>query len=182
MTSKQRAYLKSLANPIDPILHVGKGGISDTLIKQADDALQILVAGKGIVGDNAHSAQIHGILQVTAFKGALADDLHIVLAAEGNLLQRGTAIKCAVLDGVQGRGQNHFLQTGGFSEGMLRDHGDTFGNPELFQSRTAFKGTGVVAVAVVVAGGIVGIVIQYGGPSGRIANFTQFCAVIESSC
>lgn len=40
MTSKQRAYLKSLANSIDPILHVGKGGISDALIKQADDALE----------------------------------------------------------------------------------------------------------------------------------------------
>lgn len=40
MTSKQRAYLKGLANNIDPILHVGKGGIGDTLIKQADDALE----------------------------------------------------------------------------------------------------------------------------------------------
>ena len=40
MTSKQRAYLKSLANNIDPILHVGKGGIGDALIKQADDALE----------------------------------------------------------------------------------------------------------------------------------------------
>jgi len=40
MTSKQRAYLKSLANGIDPILHVGKGGIGDALIKQADDALE----------------------------------------------------------------------------------------------------------------------------------------------
>lgn len=40
MTSKQRAYLKSLSNSLDPILHVGKGGIGDTLIKQADDALE----------------------------------------------------------------------------------------------------------------------------------------------
>ena len=40
MTSKQRAYLKSLANSIDPILHIGKGGISDALVKQADDALE----------------------------------------------------------------------------------------------------------------------------------------------
>ncbi len=40
MTSKQRAYLKSLANSLDPIIHVGKGGIGDALIKQADDALE----------------------------------------------------------------------------------------------------------------------------------------------
>ena len=40
MTNKQRAYLKSLSNSLDPILHVGKGGIGDALIKQADDALE----------------------------------------------------------------------------------------------------------------------------------------------
>lgn len=40
MTSKQRAYLKGLANGIDPILHIGKSGIGETLINQADDALE----------------------------------------------------------------------------------------------------------------------------------------------
>lgn len=40
MTSKDRAYLRSLANTIEPILQVGKGGISDNLIKQVDDALE----------------------------------------------------------------------------------------------------------------------------------------------
>ncbi len=39
MTSKQRAYLRSLANHMEDILHVGKGGVSDTVCKQADDAL-----------------------------------------------------------------------------------------------------------------------------------------------
>ncbi|HAN44018.1 MAG TPA: ribosome assembly RNA-binding protein YhbY [Ruminococcaceae bacterium] len=39
LTSKQRAKLRALANPIDTIMQVGKGGIADTLIKQADDAL-----------------------------------------------------------------------------------------------------------------------------------------------
>ena len=39
LTSKQRAYLRGLANPLEPILHAGKGGVSDTLIRQADDAL-----------------------------------------------------------------------------------------------------------------------------------------------
>ena len=40
MTSKDRAYLRSLANTIEPIFQVGKGGISDNLIKQVDDALE----------------------------------------------------------------------------------------------------------------------------------------------
>ncbi len=40
MTSKDRAYLRSLANPIEPIFQIGKSGISDNLIKQLDDALE----------------------------------------------------------------------------------------------------------------------------------------------
>lgn len=40
MTSKQRAYLRSLANTLDPIFQIGKNGISDPLIKQLDDALE----------------------------------------------------------------------------------------------------------------------------------------------
>ena len=40
LTSKQRAQLRGLANSIDTILHVGKDGIGDNLVKQADDALE----------------------------------------------------------------------------------------------------------------------------------------------
>ncbi len=39
LTSKQRAFLRSLANEIDTILIVGKSGIGADIIKQADDAL-----------------------------------------------------------------------------------------------------------------------------------------------
>lgn len=40
MTSKQRAYLRSLANTIDSIFQIGKSGISDNLIAQLSDALE----------------------------------------------------------------------------------------------------------------------------------------------
>lgn len=40
MTSKQRAYLRGLANTIEPIFQIGKSGLSDNLIKQLDDALE----------------------------------------------------------------------------------------------------------------------------------------------
>ena len=40
MTSKERAYLRGLANTIDPIFQVGKGGISDVLIKQLNNAIE----------------------------------------------------------------------------------------------------------------------------------------------
>lgn len=40
MTSKQRAYLRGLANKLDAIFQIGKNGINDNLIKQLDDALE----------------------------------------------------------------------------------------------------------------------------------------------
>lgn len=48
LTSKQRAYLRGMANSIDTIVFVGKGGMSDEIIKQADDALTAreLIKGK----------------------------------------------------------------------------------------------------------------------------------------
>ena len=49
MTTKQRAYLRSLANNIEPILHIGKDGINDNLIKQAWDALEARELVKAVV-------------------------------------------------------------------------------------------------------------------------------------
>ena len=40
MTSKQRAYLRSMANTMDTILYVGKDGIVPGTVKQASDALE----------------------------------------------------------------------------------------------------------------------------------------------
>lgn len=40
MTSKERAYLRGLANSIDAIFQIGKGGISNNLITQLSDALE----------------------------------------------------------------------------------------------------------------------------------------------
>ena len=40
LTSKQRAQLRGVANSIDTIVHIGKDGISDNLVKQANDALE----------------------------------------------------------------------------------------------------------------------------------------------
>lgn len=52
LTSKQRAQLRSLANSIETILIVGKDGIGDNLVKQADDALEARELIKGKVLDN----------------------------------------------------------------------------------------------------------------------------------
>jgi RNA-binding protein len=40
LTSKQRAQLRGLANSMDTIVHIGKDGIGENLVKQANDALE----------------------------------------------------------------------------------------------------------------------------------------------
>ena len=40
MTSKERAYLRALANTMDPILHIGKEGVTQNVAQQAWDALE----------------------------------------------------------------------------------------------------------------------------------------------
>ena len=52
LSSKQRAQLRGLANSIDTILIVGKDGIGDNLVKQANDALEAREIIKGRVLDN----------------------------------------------------------------------------------------------------------------------------------
>ena len=52
LTSKQRAQLRGLANSIDTILQVGKDGIGENLIRQADEALEARELIKGRVLDN----------------------------------------------------------------------------------------------------------------------------------
>ncbi len=55
LTGKQRAYLRSMANTINPIIQVGKGGISENLIKQIDEALEARELVKITVLENSPS-------------------------------------------------------------------------------------------------------------------------------
>ena len=40
LTGKQRAQLRAMANELEPIVHIGKDGIGENLVKQANDALE----------------------------------------------------------------------------------------------------------------------------------------------
>ena len=53
LNSRQRAQLRGLANSIDTIIHIGKDGIGDNLIKQANDALEARELIKGKVLENS---------------------------------------------------------------------------------------------------------------------------------
>lgn len=40
LNSKQRAELRGMANSLEPIFQVGKGGVNDQLIRQVDETLE----------------------------------------------------------------------------------------------------------------------------------------------
>ncbi len=68
MTGKQRAKLRSMANLIQPVVYIGKEGITGSLLQEADNALKAREIVKGTIGRGC---------AVTAKEaaGALADAL-----------------------------------------------------------------------------------------------------------
>ncbi|MBQ3563597.1 MAG: ribosome assembly RNA-binding protein YhbY [Clostridia bacterium] len=71
LTSKQRAQLRGLANGMQAIFQVGKGGIGDALIKQVDDALEARELIKITVLENAQTTS-----------RAVADEIAIKVKAD----------------------------------------------------------------------------------------------------
>ena len=53
MTTRQRAALRAMCNTMEPILHIGKDGITDNLVKQCWDALEARELIKVTVQRNA---------------------------------------------------------------------------------------------------------------------------------
>lgn len=66
LTSKQRSYLRGLANPIPAIFQVGKEGINANLAKQVEDALEarelvkINVLNNSLLGAREASQELAG--------------------------------------------------------------------------------------------------------------------------
>ncbi len=52
LTSKQRSYLRGLSHDLSDIVLIGKDGVYDNVIKQADDALEAHELIKGKVLNN----------------------------------------------------------------------------------------------------------------------------------
>ena len=52
LTSKQRAFLRSMANGIDPIFHIGKSGVTPELTEAIDSALEARELLKANILDN----------------------------------------------------------------------------------------------------------------------------------
>ena len=41
LTGKQKGYLRSMGNEMDPILQVGKGGITESVVTQTNEVLEV---------------------------------------------------------------------------------------------------------------------------------------------
>jgi RNA-binding protein len=68
ITGKQRSYLKSIANNIDPIFQLGKNGLTENFVRQVDDALKVREIVKVNVLKNS-------VLDPTEVASQLAEDL-----------------------------------------------------------------------------------------------------------
>ncbi|MBD5558917.1 MAG: YhbY family RNA-binding protein [Clostridia bacterium] len=53
MTGRERAQLRSQAHALEPIVHIGKEGVTENVVRQADDALTARELIKGTVQQNA---------------------------------------------------------------------------------------------------------------------------------
>lgn len=68
LNSKQRKYLKSLANTMDPKINIGKNGISENLITQINDTLTASELVKIKILNNSledHNEMINEIIEKT---------------------------------------------------------------------------------------------------------------------
>ena len=70
MTSKQRAYLRSMANTLETILYVGKDGVTPGTVKEAFDALEARELIKGCVQQGAPLSAKEALESLCAQVGA----------------------------------------------------------------------------------------------------------------
>lgn len=62
MTSKQRAYLRSLSSKLEPVFQVGKNGVTPEMVTSVDEALEARELIKGTVLNNCLE-DIHDIAE-----------------------------------------------------------------------------------------------------------------------
>lgn len=53
LTGKQRAKLRAMAQEVEPIIFIGKDGLTENIVRQADEALEARELVKGSVQQNS---------------------------------------------------------------------------------------------------------------------------------
>ncbi|MBT3318801.1 MAG: YhbY family RNA-binding protein [Clostridia bacterium] len=72
LTSKQRASLRKMAHALQPIIYVGKAGVTDNIITQTDDALPVHELIKGTVQQSCPVSAKDAMNEIAARVGAEA--------------------------------------------------------------------------------------------------------------
>lgn len=70
LTSKQRANLRKMAHALQPIIYVGKAGVTENIIKQVGDALTPNELIKGTVQQNSPISARDAMSEIAARTGA----------------------------------------------------------------------------------------------------------------
>lgn len=70
MTGKQRAVLRSMANTMEPILYIGKEGVTAGTVKEAYDALEARELIKGCVQQGAPLTAREALVELCEKTGA----------------------------------------------------------------------------------------------------------------
>ncbi|SDM83377.1 RNA-binding protein [Fictibacillus solisalsi] len=76
LTGKQKRFLRSKANPIQPIFQVGKGGVNSNMIKQIQEALEARELIKISILQNCEEPR-EEVAQAVA-KGAKAELVQVI--------------------------------------------------------------------------------------------------------
>ena len=70
LTSKQRATLRKMAHELQPIIYVGKAGVTENIIKQTGDALTPNELIKGSVQQNSPISARDAMSEIAEKTGA----------------------------------------------------------------------------------------------------------------
>ena len=76
LTGKQKRYLRSLGNEMDPVLMVGKEEVTENVLRQANDALEARELIKGRVLQNC--ADVPGNIALQIAKAAQAELVQVI--------------------------------------------------------------------------------------------------------
>jgi RNA-binding protein len=72
LSSRQRKYLRGLAHDLEPVVHVGKGGASDDLVRQVGRALDAheLIKVRFVAGKDEKAALVDELVARTGAAAA----------------------------------------------------------------------------------------------------------------
>ena len=72
LTNRERAHLKARAHALEPVVHIGNAGVTDTLVAEVDRALTAHELIKVKVGTDDRADRVASAMRICARTGATA--------------------------------------------------------------------------------------------------------------